>query len=309
MRKVIGIGETILDIIFHNNQPLKAVPGGSTFNCMISLSRCNIPAYFISETGNDKVGGLIRNFMDANGLSSDYLIFSAERNSPISLAFLDKQQNAEYLFYKNFNEKQRNFEFPVINENDVVVFGSYFVLDPVIRDEVRSFLNYARKRKAIIYYDINFRKAHAHERLKIMPSLIENLKFSDIVRCSNEDLEALFSGENIKKIYADHIAPYCRNFIVTGGVENIFLKTERLEKQYDVKTVSTISTVGAGDGFNAGFVFGIMKYGILRCNINKLENEDWDKLISLAQTFAAEVCLSLENYVSKEFAENMQKWA
>ena len=32
MRKVIGIGETILDIIFRNNRPHTAVPGGSTFN-------------------------------------------------------------------------------------------------------------------------------------------------------------------------------------------------------------------------------------------------------------------------------------
>lgn len=32
MRKIIGIGETILDIIFRNNQPSHAVPGGSTFN-------------------------------------------------------------------------------------------------------------------------------------------------------------------------------------------------------------------------------------------------------------------------------------
>ena len=305
MRKVTGIGETILDIIFQNDQPVGAVPGGSTFNSMISLGRCGLPVYFISEAGNDKVGCLIRNFMAANGLSSDYIVFNAETKSPVSLAFLDKQQNAEYLFYKDFYEKHHHFEFPEINENDVVVFGSYFVLDPAIRDEVRSFLSYARKRKAIIYYDINFRKAHAHERLKIMPSLIENFRFSDIIRCSNEDLDVLFSGESIDTIYADHIAPYCRNFIVTGGTEKIFLKTEKLEKQYDVKAVSSVSTIGAGDGFNAGFVFGIMKYEVLRNNINKLENKDWDKLISLAQVFATEVCTSLENYISKEFAEQI----
>ena len=29
MRKVIGIGETVLDIIFKNDQPIGAVPGGS----------------------------------------------------------------------------------------------------------------------------------------------------------------------------------------------------------------------------------------------------------------------------------------
>lgn len=37
MRKVIGIGETILDIIFKNDQPHTAVPGGSVFNGLVSL--------------------------------------------------------------------------------------------------------------------------------------------------------------------------------------------------------------------------------------------------------------------------------
>ena len=37
MRKVIGIGETVLDIIFKNDQPIGAYPGGSTFNAIISL--------------------------------------------------------------------------------------------------------------------------------------------------------------------------------------------------------------------------------------------------------------------------------
>ena len=39
MRRVIGIGETILDILFKNNQPTAAVPGGSVFNGLVSLGR------------------------------------------------------------------------------------------------------------------------------------------------------------------------------------------------------------------------------------------------------------------------------
>ena len=53
MRKVIGIGETILDIIFRDEQPSAAVPGGSVFNGIVSLSRTGVPVCFISETGND----------------------------------------------------------------------------------------------------------------------------------------------------------------------------------------------------------------------------------------------------------------
>ena len=50
MRKVIGIGETILDIIFRGEQPSAAVPGGSVFNGIVSLGRMGVNVGFISET-------------------------------------------------------------------------------------------------------------------------------------------------------------------------------------------------------------------------------------------------------------------
>jgi len=43
-KRVIGIGETVLDILFKNDQPQKAVPGGSTFNSIVSLGRQACPA-------------------------------------------------------------------------------------------------------------------------------------------------------------------------------------------------------------------------------------------------------------------------
>ena len=66
MRKVIGIGETILDIIFRGDQPSAAVPGGSVFNGIVSLGRMGINVGFISETGNDRVGNIILQFMREN---------------------------------------------------------------------------------------------------------------------------------------------------------------------------------------------------------------------------------------------------
>lgn len=38
-KRVIGIGETVLDILFKNDQPQKAIPCGSTFNSIVSLGR------------------------------------------------------------------------------------------------------------------------------------------------------------------------------------------------------------------------------------------------------------------------------
>ena len=71
MRKVIGIGETMLDIIFKNSKPIEAVPGGSTFNAIVSLGRAGVPCTFFSEAGNDRVGEYIKEFLRDNGVDAD----------------------------------------------------------------------------------------------------------------------------------------------------------------------------------------------------------------------------------------------
>ena len=89
-RKVIGIGETILDILFRDGQPTAAVPGGSVFNGIISLGRMGVTVDFISETGNDRVGRTILDFMRRNGVETGHVNVFPEGKSPVSLAFLDE---------------------------------------------------------------------------------------------------------------------------------------------------------------------------------------------------------------------------
>ena len=300
-RRVLGIGETILDIIFRNNQPEKAVPGGSVFNAMVSLARCGVPALFISELGNDKVGHLIKDFMIENHLSPDYIDFFEDGSSPVSLAFLDEQQNASYQFYRDFPKKRLQIKFPEIQANNILILGSYFAVNPILRKEIVRLLTYAQQQKAIIYYDINFRRPHAKERLQLMPDFIGNFKFSTIVRCSSEDLEVLFPGETITEIYQKQIAPHCKNFIVTQGEKEIVLKTEMFEKSYPVEAFVPVSTIGAGDNFNAGLLFGMMQEKILLDDLKNLPENQWDKLIGFGQRFAAAVCRSMENYVGNDF--------
>ena len=79
MAKVIGIGETVFDILFKNDTPVKAVPGGSVYNCIISLGRCGVPAEFISEVGDDRIGRIILEHLKENGVdTSAVCCFSGE---------------------------------------------------------------------------------------------------------------------------------------------------------------------------------------------------------------------------------------
>jgi len=303
MRKVIGIGETILDIIFKDDKPIGAMPGGSTFNAIISLGRCGVNTTFISETGNDHVGRMIIAFLRENGVNADNVNVFPESKSPVSLAFLDDKNDAQYIFYKDHPHDQLDFIFPDIQPDDIVIFGSYYAINPVIRQQVHGLLEHARNQGAIIYYDVNFRPSHVNDILKIKPNLLENLEYADIVRGSNEDFQILYNMDTAEKVYRSEISFYCRKFIYTRGAESVKLMADGgFTKEYPVKNVQTVSTVGAGDNFNAGIIYGILKNNITREDIvNGLTEEQWDGLIDTAMMFSAECCKDIYNYVSKDF--------
>jgi fructokinase len=305
MRKVIGIGETILDIIFQNNQPSAAVPGGSVFNGVVSLARAGVDVSFVSETGNDRVGETILNYMRESGMTTEFVSVFPDGKSPVSLAYLDENNDASYIFYKDYPRQRLDVTFPKIERDDILIFGSYFAINPVIRDKVYDLLTLAKEHEAIIYYDPNFRASHKSEAMKLAATIIENLEFADIVRGSSIDFDHLYSMQDVDKVYRDRVQFYCPNFICTQGAGNVALRTKSITKDYPMEPIKTVSTVGAGDNFNAGIIYGMLKYDIRRDDIYTMGAERWDKVIEYGQMFAAEACKSLNNSISHEFAQRL----
>lgn len=86
MQKVIGVGETILDILFKNQQPISAVPGGSCFNSIISLGRTGMPCTFVGYSGNDRPGRQTGQMLRDNGIDTRWFQLREEEKSAVALA-------------------------------------------------------------------------------------------------------------------------------------------------------------------------------------------------------------------------------
>ena len=304
MRKVIGIGQTILDILFRDGQPQAAVPGGSVYNAVISLGRMGQNVTFISETGNDRVGEMILANMRENGVDTANVNVFREGKSPVSLAFLNERNDAEYIFYKDYPRQRLEVNMPEISSDDIIMIGSYFAITPVLRDKVKELLDRAHDAGAIIYYDVNFRSTHANEAIKLMPTIIENFEYADILRGSTEDFQNMFRQPDADKVYSNHVGFYCPNFICTDADGDVRLRTKHVCKDYPVTPLKAVSTIGAGDNFNAGVVYGLLKYRVRRADLAELTEADWDAIIRCGMDFSADVCKSVSNSVSKEFAES-----
>lgn len=293
MKRVIGIGETVLDIIFKNDQPQKAVPGGSTFNSIVSLGRAGVSCAMVTETGGDHIGDIICGFLESNGVSSEYVCRHKGTKSHITLAFLNEQNDAQYEFYKDHATDLLDNALPEVTHEDIVLFGSFFAINPVIRPVVRAFLQGARKAGAWLYYDVNFRKNHIDELPLIIGNIEENMRFANVVRGSMEDFEYLYGLENGEDIYA-RVSQYCTTLILTDGARSIRVYTPKGCDTFAVQQIETVSTIGAGDNFNAGYIYA------------KLHDIDHQtQRIAMAQRWSQDVCRQIGNNISDELVKQL----
>ncbi|MEN8229723.1 MAG: carbohydrate kinase [Bacteroidota bacterium] len=306
MLQIYAVGETILDIIFRDHQPKVAKPGGSAFNASITLGRLGAPITFISEMGNDRVGDLIQDFMEENGVDSNYLSRFENGQSAIALAFLNEKSDAEYQFYKDYPHQRLNVEFPEFKKDDLLLFGSFYALNPGIRPRVKELLEKAREAGVTILYDPNFRSTHAPDRKELLSAIKENMGFATIVRASDEDLVNIFEVDNPGDAW-EHVRPHCSILIYTANADGVHLRTDNLALQLEVERIKPLSTIGAGDTFNAGILYGIFRNGYTRSQLKSLDKLQWEELIQGAIQFSREVCLSYDNYLPLEFAEEVKQ--
>ena len=244
--------------------------------------------------------------MQENGINTDYVSCYQGKKTAISLAYLDENNDAKYSFYKDYPNNRLDFEMPFIEENDIMAFGAYFSLNPVLRDKVKPFLQYAKDQGAILYYDLNFRDNHAHEVESLRDTFRENFALTDIVRGSHEDFINLFGHDNCRRIYDEETSKYCPRLICTRGKDGVQVIDHGQEYYFSARPIIPVSTIGAGDNFNAGMIYGFIREGIDRNGLDHMTEEKWGHLIGYGIEFGTDACMSTSNYVSKEFAERFR---
>lgn len=303
MRKIYAIGETLYDIIFKDGQPQAGKPGGAMLNSTVSLGRIGLPVSLISEYANDDIGKMIDSFLQDNGVGTDFVDHYTDGKTALAIAVLDEKNDANYTFYKNYPLRRLEMEFPTIGADDIILCGSIYAITNEIRNKFVQFITYSRENGGIVLYDPNFRSAHASELNILKPLIIQNMKMASIIRGSDEDFMNIFQTGSHNSAW-DVIRNYCSCMVYTSSEEAVYVRTTGFSGRFPVRKITPVSTIGAGDNFNAGMIAAIYNNGITRQELNKMGEEKWRQIVSTGVDFATNVCLSYENYISKNFAVN-----
>lgn len=305
MRKIYGIGETVFDIIFKNEQPQAAKAGGAMLNSTVSLGRIGLPVSFISEYAGDNVGRIIDSFLSENGVGTSYVDHYKDGKTKLALAFLNERNDASYTFYQDYPEKRLNIHFPELRKDDIILCGSIYAITGEIRKKFMDLITAAKESCAIVIYDPNFRPTHSSDLETLMPMIIENMQTAKLIRGSDEDFKNIF-GANTPDEAWDVVRKYCNCLVYTANAEGVYVRTVSYTGRFEVKAIKPLSTIGAGDNFNAGMMAAIYLNQITSDQLDKMGEDKWSKVISMGVDFATNVCLSYDNYISLDFAKELK---
>ena len=101
----------------------------------------------------------------------------------------------------------------------------------------------------------------------------------------------LYEGDAIYQ----RVRTFCQILILTDGANEIRLYSPDGCKTFPVEPIQTVSTVGAGDNFNAGYIYAM---------IQGIDNQA--TRIAMAQRWSQDVCRQLGNNISDELVKQLR---
>jgi len=301
--RIFTIGETTYDISFRDGSTAGACSGGSAYNSAISLGRCGLPVSLVTTFGNDRVGDLSLAFLKKNGVNCN-LVKRFDGQSRIALAWFDSHQNAEYSFYKASADIFPDYPEP--QKNDLILLGSSFALRDNGRENLIGFLRKAKDAGCITIYDPNAREP-VSERPDIVNKIMENIALATIIKGSDQDFGNIFGLKNGESVYPKISESGNHTLLYTKGAEGAELFTGNLHLMVPPKKTKVVSTIGAGDNFSAGIVYGLFNRLIFNKVFSELTAPEWEEIMSFGTLFASEVCGSSENYLPVETGKRLKE--
>ena len=264
------------------------------FNVAVSLGRTSLQCAFAGFYADDHIGLQSKLYLDSNSVDTSFFSCKSQAKSNLALAFLNEQGIPQYSFYRD----PKLLDIPKINDFKGVshlVIGSFFVLDTLVFQGVKRIVEMAKRANVQILYDPNIRQRQVHKDSMILERVVFFMRMADLVKMSDEDITSISSFDS-KEGWQHFLKGIdVKRYIITQGSDSVLGFANDITKFFNVEPVNVQSTVGAGDAFNAGLVYASVKHNV--------GLGDLDRIISNGIRFAADVCASDENYISKEFIQ------
>lgn len=270
MPEVVTLGETMVLLNPINTGPLKYVSnfvkqiGGAESNFAIGVSRLGHSAGWISRVGQDEFGKYIVSFIRGEGVDTSQV--KLDKEAPTGVYFKERYENGESKVYYYRKGSAASRMTPQDLNQDYIASAKFLhvsgitpALSESCHQTVLEAIKIAKSKGVKISLDPNIRlKLWSEQRAREV--IMEMLSQSDIVLPGQEEGRLLVGTDDPVKIANKMLRAGAKIVVIKLGEKGAYYATEDKAEFVPGYSVSkVVDPIGAGDGFAAGFISGLLK--------------------------------------------------
>lgn len=241
--------------------------GGPEINIALHMAFRGEKPTLVSCVGDDELGRVALKMLEDHGISTEFVKIDPEHETGKVIVTLDSKGNPTFnllkqVAYDYISLTETQYEKLTKNTFDFLYFGSNTQREEVGKNTARELIRRASYKHA--FCDINLRKG------VYTSELIEYcLSHSDILKLNNHEIIEIANlyqlGTSDEQVIIDWLFKNYRiEFILlTRGEDGATVFTHTGRQDFAGIKVDVKDTVGAGDGFSAGFMMEYAKSGNL----------------------------------------------
>ena len=298
MKKVIAIGEALIDFIPHEKgralndvENFLRVPGGAPLNVAAAVAKLGGKSQMLTKLGQDGFGDAILNEVKPLGVDVSRISRTNEANTALAFVSLREDGERDFSFYRNPSADMLLSAEEIcvedFNEKDILHFCSVSLIDAPIKEAHRRAIEIAKEKGCLISFDPNVRLPLWKNPEDCRKAILEFLPLSNIVKISDEELEFITGIKDEKEAL---------DFLLTGDVKVIrytkgtngaeFITKERVIFSPSFK-VSAQDTTGAGDSFIGSLLYQVAEGEYSLEELVTLSEEKVQEILTFSNATAA----------------------
>ncbi|MCG5102481.1 sugar kinase [Oceanobacillus alkalisoli] len=238
--------------------------GGAESNVAIALSRLGHQAGWMSRLGNDEFGIYIRNYIRGEGVDTSAVKFDC--SSPTAVFFKETNPGKDPKIYYYRKHSAASALSPddvdeayLSKARFIHLTGITPALSASCKDTIYKVIELAQRNKQTLVFDPNVRlKLWSKEEASNV--LFDIAMQCDIVMPGLSEGKLLTGEKTPEKIAGKLLQGNAKAVVIKLGESGAYYQTKE-ENGYvsGEKVTKVMDTVGAGDGFAAGFLSGLLR--------------------------------------------------
>ena len=273
MLDVIACGEMLIDFVStESGVTLAQAPafvkaaGGAPANVAVGVARLGRRSGFMGQVGDDDFGRFLVNTIATAGVDVGGISYSATARTALAFVSLQADGERSFMFYRHPSAdmlwQPQDVDVGYATNTRIFHYGSISLIGEPSRSATLAALAAAHAGGALISYDPNLRLALWPSAADARAGILAGLPHAHLVKVSEEELTFLTGSEDLAEGAARLWHADLKLLVVTRGAAGCVYFHGDAQGAVPGFSVDVVDTTGAGDGFVAGLLCGLLDSGL-----------------------------------------------